>query len=159
MVRALLADSLEAVRAELADVQDVAAWRAELRTTLDSLAARYGPVRGARVISTAADDTAGTDAHTFVAVRFARDSVVMRYSWRSGKLMGVSNLGSYPRGIREVEQFPGAVPLAPAAAGGWVTYDLATGRARWFRAVLDATGAVSALEVRGADGAVAATRI
>jgi CubicO group peptidase (beta-lactamase class C family) len=159
VVRALLADSLAAVRAELADVQDVAAWRAELRTTLDSLAARYGPVRGARVISTAADDTAGTDAHTFVAVRFARDSVVMRYSWRGGKLMGVSNLGSYPRGIREVEQFPGAVPLAPAAAGGWVTYDLATGRARWFRAVLDAAGAVSALEVRGADGAVTATRI
>jgi hypothetical protein len=157
IIEAVRDDALPRVATELADVQPVSEWRTELRATWDSLVARYGEHRRYEVLYSSPSPANPSGSDTYLRLHFARDSVVIRYSWNGGKLWGASDMGSFPGRQTEVERIPSALPVAMSPDGQLVVMSLASDRIRRFR-VGRQDGRVARLEVVGASAPVLATR-
>jgi hypothetical protein len=159
LVDALRDDAFDRIRGDLGDGQPPEEWRRRLRETWDSLAARYGAYQSATIVSAVPSAVSATAVDTYVRLRFARDSVLVRHSWSQGKLLGASDIRSFPAGHREVELVPSPMPLVPQPGGQFAVANLVTGRVRRFRVRRDDAGATVGLDVVGAGPVVTATRV
>ncbi|HUQ84250.1 MAG TPA: serine hydrolase domain-containing protein [Gemmatimonadaceae bacterium] len=157
VIEAVRDDALQRVATELADVQPVAEWRTEMRATWDSLVARYGDYRRHEVLYSSPSPVNPSASDTYLRLHFARDSVVIRYSWNDGKLWGASDMGSFPGRQTEVERIPSALPVAMSPDGQLVVMSLVSGSTRRLRIVRQ-DGRVARLEVVGVGPPILAIR-
>ena len=159
LVDALRDDAFDRIRGDLGEGLPLEEWRRRLRETWDSLATRHGAYQSATVVSAVPSAVSETAVDTYVRLRFARDSVLVRHSWGHGRLLGASDIGSFPAGYREVELVPSPMPLVAQPGGQFAVANLVTGRVRRFRVRRDETGAMIGLDVVGAGPVVTATRV